>query len=136
MAILRQSTHRPALLACLAHLVVREGPFVQGSFHVTRDRDREKLFLVIFDGIERGTWLLRDVGREHSGFYGTFGSCSDVLDTDWCIFSAICGERKIVRPTIRCIIESGEVLTWGVSEGNMFNSLLSQSHLRSSDSLV
>lgn len=70
VAVRRQSTHRPALLARLAHLGVREGPFVKGSIRSTRHRDGKPLFLGIFDGIECLAWGLRHIGREHPGFYG------------------------------------------------------------------
>ena len=89
MAIPRQSDHRPALLACLANLVVRKGPFVQGPFYPTRDCNREQLFLVMFNGVECGTRVLRDIGREHSRFHGTFFPLHNVSDTDQLAFSAI-----------------------------------------------
>ena len=57
VVIPRQSDHRPTFLARITHLGVRESPRIQGSFHSTRQRDGERLFLGIFVGVERGAWV-------------------------------------------------------------------------------
>lgn len=112
VVIPRESTYRPAFLARSVGLVNYKGTFVKGPFHATCECDRERVFLVVFDRVERGAWDLRDVGCEYSGFYCTVSYFPDILDADSSIFPAICEERKIVRPTVLRIIERGEILTW------------------------
>jgi len=70
VAVPRQSGYRPTLLACLAHLGIRQSPFVRGSFHSTRNRNWERPFLGVFGGAKRLARVIRDLGREYPRFYG------------------------------------------------------------------